>query len=190
MQRYYTGGVGHFAVQLAKAAGLTVISSGSKQSSLDLLKQLGVDHIIDYSKQDVVKEVLRITNNKGVDIVYDPTYSTSSYVQSASVVAQNGHWIRLGIGYPDDTEAVKVVQQRNATVGYADLARYIVNPEYIAKLPTLTRGLDLADELYAKNLIKPYISNTYQYTLQDVNRALDELKQGKTNLGKAIIKHK
>jgi len=55
-----------------------------------------VDHIIDYSKQDVVQQVLAVTAGRGADIVYDPTYSQSSFKQSASVVASGGRWLRLG----------------------------------------------------------------------------------------------
>ena len=90
------GGVGHIATQLAKLHGLRVIGSASKPAALDLLKSLGVDHIIDYSKQDVVAEVLKATGGKGADLVYDPTYEDSSFAQSAACVASGGVWIKLG----------------------------------------------------------------------------------------------
>ncbi len=51
------GGVGHFAAQIAKLHGLEVIGSAAKAASLDLLRQLHVDHIVDYSRQDVVREI-------------------------------------------------------------------------------------------------------------------------------------
>lgn len=47
------------------------------------MRQLGVDHIIDYSKQDTVAEVLSVTGGRGVELVYDPTYLPSSFNQSA-----------------------------------------------------------------------------------------------------------
>ena len=90
------GGVGHFAVQLAKYYGLRVIASASKPDGLRLLQTLHADVVIDYRKQDVVSEVLAATGGEGADVVYDATYQESSYVQSAAVLAKDGHWIRLG----------------------------------------------------------------------------------------------
>jgi hypothetical protein len=64
------GGTGQFAVQLAKLAGNTVVATcGGKEKAL-LLKQLGVDRIIDYKAEDI-KTVLRKEFPKGVDIIYE-----------------------------------------------------------------------------------------------------------------------
>jgi NADPH2:quinone reductase len=66
------GGVGLAAIQLAKRAGATVISTASSQAKLDYLKDLGVDHGINYVEANLVEEVMRITDNKGVNLVVDP----------------------------------------------------------------------------------------------------------------------
>ena len=66
------GGVGLAAIQLAKRAGATVISTASSQKKLDFLKKLGVDHCIDYVETDWLREVRRITDNRGVNLVVDP----------------------------------------------------------------------------------------------------------------------
>jgi len=55
------GGVGHFAAQIAKLYGLKVIGSAGKAASLQLLRDLHLDAVIDYSKQDVLAEIMRIT---------------------------------------------------------------------------------------------------------------------------------
>jgi len=64
--------VGLAAIQLAKRAGATVIATASSPEKLAKLKPLGLDHGIDYAKQDLVAEVMRLTGNKGVDVVVDP----------------------------------------------------------------------------------------------------------------------
>lgn len=64
--------VGLAAIQLAKRAGATVIATASSPEKLAKIAPLGVDHGIDYAKSDVVAEVMRITGNKGVDVVVDP----------------------------------------------------------------------------------------------------------------------
>ena len=90
------GGVGHFVVQLAKTYGLRVIASSSKPAGLQLLRSLGADVVLDYSKQDVVAEVLAATDGKGADIVFDTVCKLASFVQSATVVKSGGHWMFLG----------------------------------------------------------------------------------------------
>lgn len=64
------GGVGHFAVQLAKAAGARVLATGRSVNS-DLIKGLGADEVIDYQKTQFENEVLRLTGGRGVDAAYD-----------------------------------------------------------------------------------------------------------------------
>ena len=66
------GGVGLAAVQISKALGATVIAAVSS-SKLSIVKSKGgADYAIDYTKPEWFKEVLKITNGKGVDVVYDP----------------------------------------------------------------------------------------------------------------------
>ena len=65
-------GVGVAAIQLAKRAGATVLATASSDERLERLKRLGMDHGINYRRQDVVSEVMRLTDKKGVDLVVDP----------------------------------------------------------------------------------------------------------------------
>ncbi|BCW87693.1 2-haloacrylate reductase [Alphaproteobacteria bacterium SO-S41] len=64
--------VGLAAIQLAKQAGATVIATASSEVRLAKLKAYGLDHGIDYAKQDVAQEIMKITDNKGVNLVVDP----------------------------------------------------------------------------------------------------------------------
>jgi NADPH2:quinone reductase len=55
------------------ALGATVIAAAGSQSKLDICKTYGgADYTVNYTVQDWQKEVLRITNGRGVDVVYDP----------------------------------------------------------------------------------------------------------------------
>jgi NADPH2:quinone reductase len=65
-------GVGVAAIQLAKRAGATVLATASSDERLEALTRLGMDHGINYRRQDVVSEVMRLTDKKGVDLVVDP----------------------------------------------------------------------------------------------------------------------
>ena len=66
-----SSGVGLAAIQLAKRAGATVITTASSDAKLERLQELGVDHGIDYLRQDFVEEVKKITDGRGVDVLVD-----------------------------------------------------------------------------------------------------------------------
>jgi NADPH:quinone reductase-like Zn-dependent oxidoreductase len=64
-------GIGSAAVQLAHIAGATVIGNASSDDKLARASELGMDHGINHSTQDVVTEVMRLTGDRGVDLVYE-----------------------------------------------------------------------------------------------------------------------
>ena len=65
-------GVGVAAIQLAKRAGAgLILATASSDERLEALKRLGLDHGINYSRDDVVTEAKRLTDNKGVDVIVD-----------------------------------------------------------------------------------------------------------------------
>ena len=65
-------GVGVAAIQLAKRGGAgLILATASSDERLEKLKRLGLDHGINYKTHDVAKEVMRLTNNKGADVVMD-----------------------------------------------------------------------------------------------------------------------
>jgi NADPH2:quinone reductase len=66
------GGVGLAAIQLAKRAGATVIATASSDAKLERLREFGLDHGVNYREHDLVSEVMRITEGRGVDLAVDP----------------------------------------------------------------------------------------------------------------------
>lgn len=92
------GAVGLAAIQLAKRAGATVIATASSDDRLEKLKAFGLDHGINYKTQDLVAEVMRLTDNKGVNLVVDPVGGTTlqksilslAYRGRVSLVGQAG----------------------------------------------------------------------------------------------------
>ncbi len=66
------GGVGSAAVELGKLMGARVIAAASTDDKLEACKQLGADATINYASEDLREAVKRITEGKGVDVVYDP----------------------------------------------------------------------------------------------------------------------
>jgi NADPH:quinone reductase-like Zn-dependent oxidoreductase len=89
------GGVGIAATQLAKLRGATVIGTASAAKH-DAIRALGVDHAIDYRAANVVGEVKRLTNGRGVDVVLDPI-GGRSFADSYRLLAPLGRMVAYGV---------------------------------------------------------------------------------------------
>jgi NADPH2:quinone reductase len=91
-------GVGIAAIQLAKKAGARVLATASSDDRLEKLKALGLDHGINYKRDNVAQQVMKVTDNQGVNLVVDPvggpTLETSlaslGYRGRVSLVGQAG----------------------------------------------------------------------------------------------------
>lgn len=66
-----TGGVGIAAVQMARAAGLTIIGTGGTEQGRQLVKEQGAHHVLNHRADGYLQEVLTLTNNRGVNIVLE-----------------------------------------------------------------------------------------------------------------------
>jgi NADPH:quinone reductase len=66
-----SGGVGTAAVQLARAAGLTVFGTSGTNQGRDLVRQQGAHRVLDHKSADYTQELLRLTGGKGVDIILE-----------------------------------------------------------------------------------------------------------------------
>lgn len=71
------GGVGLLLVQLAKRAGARVLGTVSTRQKAELAQQAGADAIILYEQQDFEAEARRLTDGRGVDVVYDSVGKTT-----------------------------------------------------------------------------------------------------------------
>ncbi|MDA7721434.1 NADPH:quinone oxidoreductase family protein, partial [Acidimicrobiaceae bacterium] len=67
-----SGGVGTASIQLGKILGLTTIAAIGSDEKEEYVKNLGVDHIIRYDKENLKESAKKLTDGKGVDIVVDP----------------------------------------------------------------------------------------------------------------------
>ena len=65
------GGVGHYAVQFAKAAGATVFTTVSSEDKAKLARAAGADHVVDYKRESVGERVMALTGGHGVDAVIE-----------------------------------------------------------------------------------------------------------------------
>lgn len=89
------GGAGQLITQLAKAAGARVIGTVSTEEKAKLAREAGADEIILYTKQDFEAETKRLTNNKGVDVVYD-SVGVTTFEKSLNCLRPRGTMALFG----------------------------------------------------------------------------------------------
>ena len=93
----YTGGVSVFALQLAKCMGAKVIATSSSEEKLAKLKDLGADELINYKENpEWGKEVLKLTNNEGVDHVIE-VGGGGTFGESVRAAKLGGHIALIGV---------------------------------------------------------------------------------------------
>lgn len=89
------GGVGLAAVELGKLMGASVIAAASSDSKLAICKAKGADYVINYSTSDIRTVLKKITNDKGVDIVFDPVGGSLAEPALRSI-AWRGRYLVVG----------------------------------------------------------------------------------------------
>ena len=89
------GGVGTAAVQIAKAAGATVIAAASTEAKCALCREIGADHAIDYTTTDLREAIKTLTQGRGVDVVYDPVGGAFAEPAFRSI-AWRGRYLVIG----------------------------------------------------------------------------------------------
>ena len=89
------GGVGLLLTQMAKMRGATVIGTVSTEEKEKLARDAGADHVILYTKQNFVSEVMNITEGKGLPVVYDSVGKTT-FEGSLDCLAPRGFMVLYG----------------------------------------------------------------------------------------------
>ncbi|MGY1714691.1 NADPH:quinone oxidoreductase family protein [Geodermatophilus sp. SYSU D01106] len=89
------GGVGSAAIQLGKAAGATVIATAGGAHKAEVCRELGADHVVDYTAEDFVAVVKELTGGAGADVVYDPV-GGDVFDRSRRCIAFEGRLLVVG----------------------------------------------------------------------------------------------
>jgi NADPH:quinone reductase-like Zn-dependent oxidoreductase len=88
-------GVGSAAIQIAKFFGARVIATAGSDEKLAKARQLGADHLINHKTQKIREEVRRITNKRGVDVVFEHV-GTATWDDSFASLALAGRLVTCG----------------------------------------------------------------------------------------------
>lgn len=89
-----SGGVGGFAIQIARHLGLRTIIATCSSANLDYVRSLGATHAIDYASGDPLRSILEITNGRGVALAID-TVGADNDIAAANALAYDGQLVEL-----------------------------------------------------------------------------------------------
>lgn len=173
------GGVGSAALQLASAAGATVIASVGGPDKAAVARRLGAQHVIDHRAQDVVQAVKEITGGRGADVVFDPV-GGEAFDRATRCVAFEGRIVAVGFTSGQIPQArVNHVLVKNYSVVGLHWGLYTERRPDLVHECTAT----LLD-LYAQGKIAPYVSRTAP--LEHGAEALADVAAGRTT-GKIVL---
>jgi NADPH:quinone reductase len=94
------GAVGHYAIQFAKMAGASVITTISSPEKAKLAKAAGADHTIDYKRENLGERVMALTGKKGVDAVIELDIAANANLMT-QVLRPRGTIVIYGTGAPE-----------------------------------------------------------------------------------------
>src|SRR3954469_21046969 len=112
------GGVGMAAIQIAKQAGATVISTASSDEKLERLKEFGLDHGINYAREDFAERTRELTDGHGADVILD-SVGGQNLVDSIGALAYRGTLVSVGVAgrAGSEVEARQLWGQNNTLRG-------------------------------------------------------------------------
>jgi NADPH:quinone reductase-like Zn-dependent oxidoreductase len=168
-----SGGVGTFAVQIAKSFGADVTGVCSTRN-LDMVRSLGADHVIDYTREDFAKDDQRY------DVILDnvPNHSLS---ECRRILNPEGKYVMIGGGGPNDNQWIGPFGRVIQTL--------IISPFVSQKMAMMMaelsqKDLTLLGDMMQSGKVKPVIDRNYK--LSEVPAAIAYLEEGHAR-GKVII---
>jgi NADPH:quinone reductase-like Zn-dependent oxidoreductase len=168
-----SGGVGTFAVQIAKSFGADVTGVCSTRN-VDLVRSLGADHVIDYTKEDFTK------GDQRYDVILD-NVGTQPLSGFRRVLMPKGIYVMIGGGGPNDSRWIGPFGRVISTV--------ILSPFMSQKMGMMMadanqKDLTILADMMQSGRMKPVIDRTYK--LSELPDAIRYLEQGHAR-GKVII---
>ncbi len=170
-----SGGVGTFAVQIAKAMGAEVTGVCSTRN-LDLVRSIGADHVIDYTKEDFTK------GDQRYDVIFD-NVQNHTFSERRRVLTPNGMCVLAGIGGAGWHEDTWSHMARSFTTPFMSKFTSQKFKFFIAELNH--NDLTYLADLMQSGKMKPVIDRTYK-SLTETPQALAYLEQGHAR-GKVVI---
>src|SRR4051812_3740487 len=169
-----SGGVGTFAVQIAKSFGAEVTAVTSTRN-VDLVRSIGADRVIDYTKEDFTR------TDQRYDLIYD-LVNNHSFSERRQILTPNGICVMVGFGGSGIHE--ETWGRLGGALG-ALVRSWFVSQKFVIFLANLNRpDMKVLADLMESGRMTPVIDRTYR--LSQVPEALKYLEQGHAR-GKVVI---
>jgi NADPH:quinone reductase-like Zn-dependent oxidoreductase len=169
-----SGGVGTFAVQIAKSFGAEITGVCSTRN-LELVQSLGADHVIDYTKEDFTK------GDQHYDVILDNVgnHSLSEYRR---LLTPNGIYVLIGGGGANEQGFLGgLAKALNAAI----YSRFVKQKMGMMMADPSTKDLTLLADMVQSGKIKPVIDRTYK-SLSEIPEAIRYVEEGHAR-GKVVI---
>ena len=163
-------GIGSAAVQVAKHAGAFVIGTSSRDDKLAKANELGLDVGVNYTTQNVVEEVLRVTDGHGVDVVYEHV-GGELFQAGLDSLAKDGRLVICGAhaGEVVDFDIIPFFRRQLQVIGSFVFDRYEVEKCF---------------DLIGRGALKPQVAATFP--LEEAAQAM-ELMESREFFGKIVL---
>ncbi len=173
------GGMGLLLVQLAKHIGARVIGTAGSAEKATLAREAGADEVILYNEQDFESETRRLTDGKGVHVVYDGVGKTT-FEKGLNVLQPRGYMVLFGgaSGAVPPVDPMRLTQKGSLFLTRPSLGHYIATREELEQ-----RATDILN-LIAQGKLKLHIG--HKYKLQDAQQAHRDL-EGRKTTGKLLL---
>ncbi|MFN2507385.1 MAG: NAD(P)-dependent alcohol dehydrogenase [Chthoniobacterales bacterium] len=169
-----SGGVGTFALQIAKAFG-TEVTGVCRARNVKMARSLGADHVIDYTKEDFTK------SDQRYDVVFD-NVANRSFSERRQILKPDGICVLAGIG---SMGAIEDSLSRIAGTFAASLRSRFVDQKFERSSTTFNKtDLTFLRDLMAEGKVTPVIEKTY--LISETAEAVRYLQQGHVR-GKLVI---
>lgn len=173
------GGMGLLLVQMARNIGVRVIGTAGSEEKASLAREAGADEVILYNQQDFEAETKRLTDGKGVDVVYDGV-GQSTFEKDFNVLRPRGYLVLFGgaSGAVPPFDPMKLTQKGSLFLTRPSLAHYIATREELE-----WRANDVLN-MISSGKLKLRISRTYK--LEEAAQAHRDL-EGRKTTGKLLL---
>ncbi len=175
-----SGGVGTASIQLGKILGLTTIAAIGSDEKEEYIKNLGVDHIIRYDKENLKESAKKLTDGKGVDIVVDPVGGNVTE-EALRATAWNGRLLVIGFAQGEIPKIpLNITLVKGVSIVGVWWGRWTqTSPKETAE--------DFNELIGFINEGKLDINPKNVYSIEEVSTAMDNFLNRK-NIGKTVIK--
>jgi NADPH2:quinone reductase len=173
------GGVGLLLVQMSKNIGARVIATVSTEEKAKLAREAGADEVIFYTKQDFDVETKRLTDGKGVHVIYDGVGKTT-FDQDLNVLRPRGYLVLFGAssGPVPPFDLGRLAQKGSLFITRPTLGHHIASHEELQQ-----RATDVLN-MIASGKLKLRIEHLYP--LRDAQQAHRDL-EGRKTTGKLLL---